>query len=46
MATGVTAGILQRCTYADPVRFFSYRRATHLQESDYGRMLSAIVLTE
>jgi hypothetical protein len=46
MATGVTAGILQRCTYADPERFFSYRRATHLQESDYGRMLSAIVLTE
>jgi hypothetical protein len=46
VATGVTAGILQLCTYADAERFFSYRRATHLQESDYGRLLSAIVLTE
>lgn len=31
-------------TYADAERFFSYRRATHLGESDYGRELSAIVL--
>jgi YfiH family protein len=29
-------------TYADPDRFFSYRRSTHRGESDYGRQLSAI----
>lgn len=33
------------CTYADEARFFSYRRATHRGEADYGRLLSAIVLT-
>ena len=32
------------CTYADATRFFSYRRATHRGEADYGRMLSAIRL--
>lgn len=32
-------------TYAEPDRFFSYRRSTHRNEPDYGRMLSAIVLT-
>lgn len=32
-------------TYTDPERFFSYRRATHNGEPDYGRMLSAITLT-
>jgi hypothetical protein len=31
-----------RCTYGDPARFFSYRRATHAGEPDYGRLLSAI----
>ena len=31
-------------TYADEGRFFSYRRATHRKEADYGRLLSAIVL--
>jgi hypothetical protein len=29
-------------TYADPTRFFSFRRATHAQEPDYGRQLSII----
>lgn len=29
-------------TYADPGRFFSYRRATHCSEPDYGRQLSLI----
>jgi polyphenol oxidase len=29
-------------TYAEPDRFFSYRRATHRGEADYGRQLSAI----
>lgn len=33
------------CTYADEARFFSYRRATHRGEPDYGRLLSAIALT-
>ncbi|TDL82003.1 peptidoglycan editing factor PgeF [Palleronia sediminis] len=32
----------RHCTYADPSRFFSYRRATHRREADYGRLLSAI----
>lgn len=31
-------------TYADEARFFSYRRATHRGEPDYGRHLSAIAL--
>lgn len=34
-----------RCTYADPALFFSYRRATHRAEDDYGRHVNAIVLT-
>jgi copper oxidase (laccase) domain-containing protein len=32
------------CTYAEPERFFSYRRATHRGESDYGRHVNAIAL--
>jgi polyphenol oxidase len=45
----VAAGIveveaLKHDTYADPDRFYSYRRATHRGESDYGRQLSAIAL--
>jgi YfiH family protein len=32
-------------TYADEDRFFSYRRTTHRKEHDYGRLVSAIVLT-
>jgi hypothetical protein len=31
-------------TYADPDRFFSYRRSTHRGEADYGRQLSAIAI--
>ena len=31
-------------TCADEARFFSYRRATHRRESDYGRLVSAIAL--
>ena len=31
-------------TYADPDRFFSYRRATHRGEADYGRQFSLIGL--
>lgn len=32
------------CTYADADRFFSYRRATHRREPDYGRHVNAIVI--
>lgn len=35
---------LSRCTYAHEAEFFSFRRATHRGEADYGRELSAIVL--
>ena len=37
---------LALCTYSDQARFFSYRRATHRGEPDYGRLLSAITLSE
>jgi YfiH family protein len=33
------------CTYEDEDRFFSYRRATHRGEPDYGRMLGIIALS-
>jgi YfiH family protein len=36
---------LGACTYADPARFFSYRRTTHRAEPDYGRHVNAIALT-
>lgn len=39
------AAILGLCTYADAERFYSYRRATHSGEADYGRLISAIALT-
>ncbi len=35
---------LGHCTYADPARFFSYRRTTHRAEPDYGRHVNAIAL--
>jgi polyphenol oxidase len=37
---------LALCTYADAERFFSYRRTTHLQEKDYGRLISTVALRE
>lgn len=43
---GVSAGTVGRCTYAEENLFFSYRRATHRQEPDYGRQISAIALEE
>src|SRR5215475_11980004 len=33
------------CTYAEPERFFSFRRTTHRAEPDYGRHINAIALT-
>jgi len=42
---GVTnAEWIRQCTYADPDRFFSFRRATHQKEADYGRLISSIRL--
>jgi copper oxidase (laccase) domain-containing protein len=35
---------LALCTYAEEDWFFSYRRATHAGEKDYGRLISAIGL--
>lgn len=35
-----------QCTYADPSLFFSYRRATHRAEGDYGRHINAIALVD
>jgi YfiH family protein len=37
--------VLNLDTYADPERFFSYRRATHRGEADYGRQVSLIGLS-
>ncbi len=34
----------RHCTYGDADRFYSYRRATHRGEADYGRLISAIRL--
>lgn len=43
---GVQAGKIDLCTYREEALFFSYRRATHRKEPDYGRQISAIVLDE
>jgi len=32
------------CTYADPARFYSFRRSVHAGEADYGRLMAAIRL--
>lgn len=37
---------LSLCTFSDEERFFSYRRTTHRNEKDYGRLISAISLNE
>jgi len=38
-----TARWTGHCTYSSPEQFYSYRRATHLGEADYGRLISVIV---
>ncbi|MDD9908136.1 MAG: peptidoglycan editing factor PgeF [Ahrensia sp.] len=43
---GVSASWTGHCTYADEALFFSYRRTTHRGEPDYGRQMSAIMLSE
>jgi YfiH family protein len=35
---------IRHCTYGDRQRFYSYRRATHEKDADYGRLISAIRL--
>ena len=43
LAAGVTqVETIQLDTYAEPDRFYSYRRATHRDEADYGRQVSLI----
>ena len=34
----------RHCTYRDPERFYSFRRTTHANEADYGRLISVIRL--
>lgn len=41
---GVEAEWTRHCTYSDPELFYSYRRATHAREADYGRLISVIRL--
>lgn len=40
------AGWTGHCTYADAARFYSYRRACHAGEPDYGRLVAAIASAE
>jgi hypothetical protein len=45
IAAGIEqAEALHLDTYAEPERFYSYRRATHRREADYGRQASLIAL--
>ncbi len=46
VAAGVRAEALGRCTYAEETLFYSYRRATHRGEPDYGRQVSAVLMEE
>ncbi len=39
---GLQAEWVGHCTYSDPDRYFSFRRATHAGEPDYGRLISVI----
>ncbi|MCF2906415.1 peptidoglycan editing factor PgeF [Octadecabacter sp. CECT 8868] len=39
-----TAEWTRHCTYSDAERFYSYRRATHNKDADYGRLIAAITL--
>jgi YfiH family protein len=42
---GIAAAERASCTYAETEHFFSYRRSQARKEPDYGRQISAIVLT-
>lgn len=39
-----TCDWVRHCTYADPERFYSYRRSQHQTQADYGRLIAAIRL--
>jgi len=39
-----SAAWTHHCTYADPRRFYSYRRSVHEKQADYGRLIAAIRL--
>ncbi len=43
-AAGVQADWTRHCTYADPRRFYSYRRSVHDKDPDYGRLIATIRL--
>ncbi len=43
-AAGVSATWVGQCTYDDEDRFYSYRRTTHQNQADYGRLISSIRL--
>ena len=44
-AVGITnCEWVEECTYSAPEKYYSYRRATHKGETDYGRMISVIRL--
>ncbi|MCJ8138745.1 peptidoglycan editing factor PgeF [Falsirhodobacter halotolerans] len=43
-AAGVEAEWTGHCTYSDAERFYSYRRTTHANEADYGRLIATIRL--
>ncbi|SET77991.1 peptidoglycan editing factor PgeF [Oceanicella actignis] len=44
-AAGISrCGWIRRCTFSEPDRFHSYRRATREGAEDYGRLVSAIAL--
>lgn len=42
---GIAHDLIDHCTYDDEEGFYSYRRATHRKEPDYGRQISAIAIT-
>jgi YfiH family protein len=37
---------VRQCTYANPQKFFSYRRSVHCAETDYGRHVNAIAMSD
>ena len=43
--SGVAVSRLDRCTYGEDGLFYSYRRSVHRNEPDYGRQISAIMLS-
>lgn len=45
-AAGIPAiTVLDNCTYSNESMFYSYRRSVHAKEPDYGRQISAILVS-